>query len=102
MAPGQAIISCQVGGGLVAMSGTSMAAPHMAGVAALLLALKPDINFDEFRRLMTKAADTKSIKEPQMGQEGCYGVRWDQFPNYQYGHGLVDVQAAINLINKSD
>ncbi len=34
-APGRSIVSAAVGGGLKAQSGTSMAAPHVAGVAAL-------------------------------------------------------------------
>ncbi|WP_419905299.1 S8 family serine peptidase [Kiloniella sp.] len=35
VAPGSSIISAKLGGGLTKMSGTSMACPHVAGVAAL-------------------------------------------------------------------
>ncbi|MEV7446911.1 S8 family serine peptidase [Streptomyces sp. NPDC091204] len=34
-APGEAIVSAKLGGGSVALDGTSMASPHVAGVAAL-------------------------------------------------------------------
>ncbi|MFE7710835.1 S8 family peptidase [Streptomyces sp. NPDC057486] len=40
-APGSAIVSAKLGGGSVAMSGTSMASPHVAGVAALYKQSRP-------------------------------------------------------------
>ncbi|MER8183882.1 S8 family peptidase [Kitasatospora sp. NPDC094015] len=41
-APGKAIVSAKLGGGSVALDGTSMASPHVAGVAALYKARNPD------------------------------------------------------------
>ncbi|MFJ1746491.1 S8 family peptidase [Streptomyces sp. NPDC088116] len=41
-APGVAIVSAKLGGGSVALNGTSMASPHVAGVAALYKEKHPD------------------------------------------------------------
>lgn len=52
-APGSAIISAEMGGGAagVGMSGTSMSAPHMAGVMALLKQSRPDLSALELKAL---------------------------------------------------
>jgi subtilisin family serine protease len=47
VAPGVDIPSAKPGGGIQARSGTSMAAAHVAGVAALLFQAKPDATVEE-------------------------------------------------------
>ena len=49
--------------------GTSMAAPHVAGVAMLLKSLAPAMDQDEVRALLTTTAD------PNIDCEGC-GQEW--------------------------
>ncbi|WP_329031542.1 S8 family peptidase [Streptomyces sp. NBC_01725] len=46
-APGAAIVSAKLGGGNTSMNGTSMASPHVAGVAALYKAKNPQATPDE-------------------------------------------------------
>ena len=56
-APGVGIYSLYPGGGLFNLSGTSMACPHVAGAAALLLSLHPTLTPDEVRDVLMDTAD---------------------------------------------
>ncbi|RYZ68147.1 MAG: hypothetical protein EOP05_16785, partial [Proteobacteria bacterium] len=59
-APGSLIISAKMGGGTagVEMSGTSMAAPHMAGVMALLKQAQPTLSSRELKSVAMSTAKT--------------------------------------------
>jgi len=85
MMPGQGIISCRaanttlgipVDGHYVSASGTSMAAPHATGAAALLLQALPDLSPADIKARFTNAAKDLGLD-----------------PNAQ-GAGRVDVSAA--------
>ena len=76
LAPGVEINSTKMGGGYIAYSGTSMATPHIAGAAALILQLHPD-----WTPAMIKSALMESAKD--LGKD-----IWTQ------GNGRVDVYKA--------
>jgi hypothetical protein len=66
-------------------SGTSMASPHVAGTAALILAANPDWTNDQVRAQLRATAD-------DLGDAG-----WDP----KYGFGLVDAaEAAVGPANE--
>lgn len=50
VAPGVGIVSCIPGGGFASFQGTSMATPHIAGLAALLLEAKPHATVRELEQ----------------------------------------------------
>lgn len=97
-APGANIISAKVGGGseIVPMSGTSMAAPHMAGVMALLKQTHPALTAQELKSLTMLTAksinDDKGVVYP-VALQGAGRVRVDA----AISAGVAMVPAAISL-----
>ena len=89
-APGSGIRSSILGGGYAAFSGTSMAAPHVAGLAALLMSANPFLagRVDELEHIIVTTA------APKTTSQHCGTVGGDQIPNNTYGYGLIDALAA--------
>lgn len=56
-APGDEILSTDLNGGYRNLSGTSMAAPHVSGVAALVRSANPDYTNAEVRETLIRTAD---------------------------------------------
>jgi len=75
-----------------ALSGTSMAAPHVAGAVALLWGAFPSLRHD------VAATETllATTAQPHTTSQGCGGDGPSQVPNNVYGWGLLDVKAAYD------
>ncbi|CCI13271.1 Similar to tr/Q3M5S2/Q3M5S2_ANAVT Peptidase S8 and S53 [Microcystis aeruginosa PCC 9806] len=56
MAPGVNVYSTLPGNGYASYSGTSMAAPHVAGVVALMLGANPNLTHAQVRSILTSSA----------------------------------------------
>ncbi len=92
-APGQNVRSSFPGTGYGLDSGTSMAGPHVAGVAALVFSAHPGLRgqVDRVERLITRTAT------PRTSAQTCGGVSGSEVPNNTYGWGRVNAEAAVGL-----
>ncbi len=75
-APGVNVLSTWLGGGYNTISGTSMATPHVSGVAALAIQANPSMSNLEIRALMQNTAD-------DLGSAGKDNL---------FGYGLVNAE----------
>jgi len=82
--PGVQIPSLGIDNGLTLLSGTSQAAPHVAGVVALMMSFNASVPSDS---ILTALQDTANNPENPNG-------RTDSF-----GHGIVDAFDAVTLLS---
>jgi thermitase len=85
-APGVYIPSTYFNKQYAALSGTSMAAPHVAGLAALIKSANPDLKNTQVINIIKKSAI-------DLGEQG---------KDIDYGDGLIDVNSALQAANQNE
>ncbi|WP_338551944.1 S8 family peptidase [Paenibacillus sp. KS-LC4] len=78
-APGDSIASTYPGGQYAALSGTSMASPHVAALAGLIRSVNPDLTNEEVMEIMRKSA-------VDLGDPG---------KDVYFGYGEIDIDRAL-------
>lgn len=93
VAPGVLIPTTTNGGGWITnFNGTSAAAAHVSGAAALVLAKNPDLYYDEVGFILQKSAN-KSLPGYTFSSTSKAGGTW----NSEVGHGLLNLYSALSM-----
>lgn len=93
VAPGVNIPTTTTGNSwITSFTGTSAAAPHVSGVAALMLAWNPNLSYDEVGFILQSTAN-KSLPGYTFSSTTKVGGTW----NTEVGHGLLNMYAALNM-----
>jgi len=100
VAPGTDVVSTTLGGEYEAMDGTSMAAPHIAGVAALMLENFPNAQPYEIKARIMNTSNPLENLHPNIGIPNPWWNSGAQLPNtynsvFITGAGLVNPRNAL-------
>ena len=92
VAPGNKILTCDVNGTYSYFDGTSFAAPHVAGVAALMLSANPYLTSQQVRNIIEQTANkVRSDIYTYTDTIGHPNGKWTK----PMGYGLVDAYEAV-------
>jgi subtilisin family serine protease len=73
------------------LSGTSMACPHVAGLAALLYTDRPNMTVAELRAALLIGAQSVNPSG-----RNCGNINEETYPNHHVGQGRVNARASVN------
>lgn len=69
-------------------NGTSMAAPHVAGVVSLMKDVDPELTVEAIESILKLTADSKTDDE------------YEEVPNNGYGYGVLSANAAVEAVQE--
>ena len=95
-APGVSIYSTTIGNRYSYLSGTSMASPYVAGVAALTLSANPDLTSAELREALAQGATRQIVNSDSLGAVDAVNSIVLSSSNIQAGAGFAQTDAATN------